>query len=83
MAEVVAILTRDDVLETKRIYQKMKGRDDWKGLARSDYEVTFERDGKRYQCRMCDCDLVEMQAFQEAWMRILGEMQSPSFWEDR
>jgi hypothetical protein len=82
MAKVVAILTRDDVLETERIYQKNKGRDDWKGLARSDYVVTFERDGERYQCRMCDCDQVEMQAYQEAWMRIVGGMQPPSFWKE-
>ena len=78
MAEVLAILTLDDVREMHRYSEKMPNRaqdEEFKPLSQLDYAVTFERGGERYQCRMCDCDSDEMQAFGVAWMRVVGEAQ--------
>jgi hypothetical protein len=84
MAKVLAILTLDQVREMNRYAEKMELRDErWGGLVRSEFVVTFERDGERYQCKMCDCDSVELQAYQEAWIRVVGEAQPPSFWKNR
>jgi hypothetical protein len=83
MAEVVAILTLDDVRASIRYSEKMELRGEKKAFVESENVVTFERDGARFQRRLRDCDSVEMQAYQEAWIRVVGEAQPPSLWKNR
>ena len=72
MAKVAAILTADVVREAIR--RDMSGGEPF---TRSDFLVTFERDGKRYECKMRDCDRAEAVAFQEAFMLYLREQEQP------
>jgi hypothetical protein len=66
MTEVLAILTPDDVLAML----------EHRPFDRSRYVLTFERDGRRYQRRMCDCDVDEALAVHAASFAMRAIMKA-------